>query len=128
MRQRADRIDALQECACRPGVLAGPVLQARGDPNRAQRQQLVEARRFTGDAEVERVRNQPERAEGRHGAFSGLLETAEFADASGSSPARRNSAQVRMSGRPMMAVGSSDSIESSRAMPRVSTLALPAQS
>ena len=43
-------------------------------------------------------------------------------------PARRSSAQVRISGRPTSAVGSSDSTASSSAMPSVSIFALPAQS
>jgi hypothetical protein len=47
---------------------------------------------------------------------------------SGSMPARRSSAQVRISGRPISAVGSSQATLSTRAMPSVSILALPAQS
>jgi hypothetical protein len=43
-------------------------------------------------------------------------------------PACRSSSQVRISGRPISAVGSSDSIALSKAMPSVSHLALPAQS
>ena len=42
--------------------------------------------------------------------------------------AARNMRLVRIRGRPMSAVGSSLSIDSSRAMPRPSLLALPAQS
>ena len=43
-------------------------------------------------------------------------------------PAPRSIALVRISGRPISAVGSSDSIDSSNAMPSVSHFALPAQS
>jgi hypothetical protein len=43
-------------------------------------------------------------------------------------PAARSKALVRINGRPTSAVGSSDSIASSSAMPSVSHLALPAQS
>ena len=48
--------------------------------------------------------------------------------ASGSRPAARSMALVRISGSPISAVGSSDSIASTSAMPSVSHLALPAQS
>ena len=47
---------------------------------------------------------------------------------SGSSPASRRSVQVRIKGRPTSAVGSSDSIAASSAIPSASLLALPAQS
>ena len=45
-----------------------------------------------------------------------------------STPAARSIRQVRIKGRPMSAVGSSLSMDSSKAMPKPSLLALPAQS
>ena len=41
-RERADRVDALQEGARRLGVLADPVLEAGGDAQHAERQPLAE--------------------------------------------------------------------------------------
>src|ERR1019366_8831700 len=116
--ERADGVEALEKGARRPGVLADPVLQARRDADDAERQQLVEPRRLAGDAEIERVRHQLQRTRLVHATPC----------ASGSRPARRSRAQVRRRGKPISAVGSSESIASSRAMPNVSALALPAQS
>ena len=87
-----------------------------------ERQALGEVDVGLGGADVETVRHEVERARGRHApaVASGAP--------SGSSPARRNSAQVAISGKPISAVGSSEPTLSTRAMPSVSILALPAQS
>jgi hypothetical protein len=96
------------------GVLADPVGELRRLAQRAVRQHLGQ-RHFGVAAKVQRGGHQVQRADlGRaHGSTS---------------PAARSMRQVRISGRPIRAVGSSLSMASSRLMPRPSLLALPAQS
>jgi hypothetical protein len=104
-----------------------PSGRARGDADHAARQQLVERGGAPGapKSSVFGTRcSAPGVVIARCGGRAGVGAR----PASGSMPARRSSALVRISGRPISAVGSSDSIASSRAMPSVSALALPAQS
>src|SRR6185295_14071276 len=119
LRERADGVDALQKRARRLRVLAQPVAQPRGDTQRAERQAIAEVGRGLAGADVERVRNEKERSAHRQSVR---------APASGSIPARRSSSQVRINGRTTRAVGSSLPTLSTSAIPRVSILALPAQS
>src|SRR6201999_4190036 len=117
-----DGIDALQECASRLRVFRRPVTEPRGDLDHMLRQYLVQLAASAFDAEIQRIGYEVQLAFGRR------RHVLAPAGSSGLMPASRSIAQVRISGRPTSAVGSSDSIASSSAMPIVSDFALPVQS
>ena len=116
--KRHHGVHALEKGTCAARVLGQPMLHVRRALQHAQRQHLLDVHRL--GAEVQRVRHQQQPAAARRTHAPALR--------SGSMPARRSSSLVRISGRPTSAVGSSESIALSSAMPSVSHLALPAQS
>ena len=111
-------VHPLQERPCALCILGNPVDQARRDLDGVIGQQQPQWHRILRAAsEVQRRWHEKQRAFGRsRGAHR--MDT----------PAARSMWQVRISGSPTSAVGSSLSIASSRLMPKPSLLALPAQS
>lgn len=111
-------VNALQVGARAFGVFADPVGQACSGAQCSIGQDLRQ-RHLLVAAEVQRRGHQIERSFGGLGCSIVHGSTA---------PAARSSWQVRISGRPISAVGSSLTMASSSAMPSPSLLALPAQS
>ena len=103
------------------GVFADPVGQSGGHGDGAGRQAVFQWG-LRGAAEVQWAGHQVQGAEAGCGfSFHGVCHSKGM-------PAARSIRQVRIKGRPTSAVGSSLSMDSSKAMPRPSLLALPAQS
>ena len=123
LQQRDQFVDTLKVGAGRFGVFANPVTQPGSHLQGALRQAVLQ-RGVQLAAKVQGCRHQVKRAARdwagrcRHGAHAVSTRT----------PAAASIRQVRISGSPTRAVGSSLSMRSSRAMPKPSLLALPAQS
>ena len=104
LRQRHYRVDFLQKRPGGLGAFCGPMGQAGSDLDHMQGQHLLQVDRSAFDAEVQPVRDEVELALDHAGAP--LL--AACSACKGSSPARRSRSQVRIKGRPIKAVGSSE--------------------
>ena len=115
--QRKEGVNALEVGAGRFGVFADPVGQRGGAAQRAFGQYFSQCR-LAVTAKIERSWHQ---IKGSSFLFSSVAHGS-------TTPAARSNWQVRISGRPISAVGSSLTMASSKAMPRPSLLAEPAQS
>ena len=125
--QRHKRAYALEEGACAARVFGRPMLQGRCAAHHSFGQHLAQVGFF--GAQVQGVGHQQQRACAQSSARSSTRVDAHTnRAASGSMPARRSNWLVRMSGKPISAVGSSLWMAASSAMPRLSLFALPAQS
>ena len=124
LRQGVKSINALEVGAGAFGVLTDPVCELAGNAQRAFGQGLGQ-RSLAVTAEIQRCGHQIKRAVGGSGA--GVWCCCWFGHGK-TTPAARSIWQVRISGRPTNAVGSSLVNASSKAMPRPSLLAEPAQS